>query len=257
MAYWRRIAVACGILVTLAVRGTCAQPSDQIILRGHPQRLHVEGPPAGDPIVISSGDGGWIHLAPNVAAFLAQRGYFVVGFDVKEYLSSFTTRDQTLSVNDEPGDYERLAQFATHITGKRPILIGVSEGAGLSVLAATDPQTKLAIRGVITLGLPDLSELGWRWKDALIYLTHRTPSEPTFSVARIIGNVSPVPLAAIHSRHDEFVPLEEAERVINNAREPKRFWIVDASDHRFSDNEAAFQSRLLDALAWVKSLAAH
>lgn len=39
-------------------------------------------------------------------------------------------------------------------------LIGVSEGAGLSVLAATDPETKALVSGVIGLGLPDLNELG-------------------------------------------------------------------------------------------------
>ena len=257
MAHWFRLVVALAWPLAVAAGASFAQSTDEIVLRGHPQRLHFEGPPTGDPVVISSGDGGWIHLAPEVATFLAARGYFVVGLDVKEYLSSFTTRDSTLSEADEPGDYLRLAQLATRITGKHPILIGVSEGAGLSVLAATNPQTKAAIRGVITLGLPNLSELGWRWKDALIYLTHRTPSEPTFSVAGIIAGVAPLPLAAIHSSHDEYVPLDEAQRVMNSAHEPKRFWIVDASDHRFSNNELAFRARLLDALAWVNSLAAH
>ena len=42
--------------------------------------------------------------------------------------------------------------------------MGVSEGAGLSVLAATDPLTKTETLGVVGLGLPDLNELGWRWK---------------------------------------------------------------------------------------------
>ena len=54
---------------------------------------------------------------------------------------------------------------------EKPILIGVSEGAGLSVLAATDAQTKALIGGVIGLGLPDMNELGWRLKDS-IYLCH-------------------------------------------------------------------------------------
>ena len=45
---------------------------------------------AGAPVIVSSGDGGWIHLGPHVAEILAARGYFVVGFDVKAYLESFT-----------------------------------------------------------------------------------------------------------------------------------------------------------------------
>ena len=41
-----------------------------------------------------------------------------------------------------------------------------------SVLAASDPITQQSIAGVIGIGLPDRNELGWRWKDSIIYLTH-------------------------------------------------------------------------------------
>lgn len=186
-----------------------------------------------------------------MAEFLSARGFFVIGFDVKAYLSGFTTARSTLRTEEEPGDYRVLAQFAKQATGKRPILIGVSEGAGLSVLAATDPATKADITGVIGLGLPDLNELGWRWKDMLIYLTHRAPDEPAFSAAAIVDRVAPVPLAAIHSTHDEFVAVAEVERVLRGAKDPKRLWIVDASNHRFSDNLNEFDRQLLGAIAWV------
>ena len=129
----------------------------------------------------------------------------------------------------------------------------MSKGAGLSVLAATDPITKSEIRGVIGLGLPDLNELGWRWKDSLIYVTHKVPNEPTFSAAAIVANVAPTPLAAIHSTHDEFVPVAVVQRVLNRAAEPKRLWIVEASDHRFSDNLPEFDRRLLEAIDWVRA----
>jgi uncharacterized protein len=201
---------------------------------------------------LSSGDGGWMHLAPHVAEFLAAKGYFVVGFDVRGYLAGFTTVTQTLRAADEPGDYRVLAGFAASATGKKPVLIGISEGAGLSVLAATDPQTRTVIAGVIALGLPDLNELGWRWKDSLIYLTHRVPNEPTFSAASIVGQVAPAPLAAIHSTHDEFIGVADVQRILANAGEPKQLWIVKASDHRFSDNLTEFDQRLLDAIEWIR-----
>jgi fermentation-respiration switch protein FrsA (DUF1100 family) len=121
------------------------------------------------------------------------------------------------------------------------------------VLAATDPATKARIDGVVGLGLPDLNELGWRWKDSLIYLTHGTPNEPTFSAAAIVANVAPLPLAAIHSTHDEFVPLASIQQVMSRAAEPKRLWIVNASDHRFSDNLPEFDRRLLEAIEWVRA----
>jgi len=229
------------------------QTRRSIEIRGHQQSLCIYGSPRGDPVIVSSGDGGWVHLGPHVAEFLSAQGFFVVGFDVKAYLSGFTTGPSTLRSEEEPGDYRVLTQFVKQATGKRPILIGVSEGAGLSVLAATDPATKTDIIGVIGLGLPDLNDFGWRWKDMLIYLTHRTPDEPAFSAATIVSRIAPIPLAAIHSTHDEFVTVAEVERVLGSARDPKRLWIVDASNHRFSDSLDEFDRRLLDAIGWVKA----
>jgi alpha-beta hydrolase superfamily lysophospholipase len=235
-----------------AGQAVVAEKRQTLSIRGHEQTLYLYGPPAGEPVIVSSGDGGWVHLAPHVAEQLAAKGYFVVGFDVKSYLKSFTTETQTLRAEDEPGDYRVLAELASRTTGKKPILIGISEGAGLSVLAATDPETKSSIEGVIGLGLPDLNELGWRWKDWVIYLTHKEPDEPLFSAAAIVGGVAPIPLAAIHSTGDEFVPVAEIERVFQNAGEPKKLWIVKASNHRFSDNLAEFEKRLIEAMEWVR-----
>ncbi len=214
--------------------------------------LRLYGPRDGSPVIVSSGDGGWFHLGPHVADVLAAKGYFVIGFDVKAYLTSFTSDASALRPEDEPGDYRVLAGFSARRASPRPILVGVSEGAGLSLMAATDPATRAAISGVVGLGLPDINELGWRWKDALIYLTHGVPHEPTFSAASLAMRVAPAPLAAIHATQDEFVPLTEVRRIMDAAREPKRLWVVNASDHRFSDNLTEFDQRLLEAVDWVR-----
>lgn len=107
-----------------------------------------------------------------MAEVLAAKGFFVVGFDAKAYLESFTSWSRTLRSDQEPADYKVLADFAARRTAKKPTLIGVSEGAGLSVLAATDPQTKAVIAGVIAVGLPDLNELGWRCRASLPMSPH-------------------------------------------------------------------------------------
>jgi len=107
------------------------------------------------------------------------------------------------------------------------------------------------IQGVVGLGLPDISELGWRWRDMLIYVTHTIPNEPTFSAANVIGRLAPVPLAAIHSTHDEFVPVDEVKRVMGRAGEPKRLWLVEAENHRFAGGEAELRRALLEAVDWI------
>ena len=45
--------------------------------------------------------------------------------------------------------------------------------------------------------------------------------------------------------------MPQVQRVIDAAAPPKRLWIVPASDHRFSDNAAAFERALVEAVAWV------
>ena len=248
------LATACS---AVALRAASSQraPADQTIrLRGRDQILHLYGAHTGTPIIVSSGDGGWIHLGPHVAEVLAAGGYFVIGFDVRGYLESFTEGTKTLGVEDEPRDYARLIDFAVRETNRKPILIGVSEGAGLSVLAATDAANRQAIAGVIGLGLCDLTELGWRWRDMAIYVTHGTPHEPTFSVKAIVDRLAPVPLAAIQSTRDEFAPLSDVEQILDRAHQPKRLWIVSASNHRFSDNLGEFDRALIDAVTWVSGI---
>ncbi len=244
------LAIALGTAVPVA-----AQSTETIAIRGHAQTVRLYGERGGLPVIVSSGDGGWIHLGPHVAEALAARGQFVIGFDVRAYLSSFTSGHTTLRPEDVPADYRALAAFAARGSPQKPVLVGVSEGAGLSLLAASDPGTRAAIAGVVGLGLPDINELGWRWTDALIYVTHTTPNEPTFSAAALAPRVAPAPLAAIHSARDEFVPLDEVRRIVAAARPPKRIWVVKASDHRFSDNLAEFDQCLFEALDWVRQQA--
>ena len=95
---------------------TWAQQTQSLALRGHEQRLHLYGPPSGDPVIVTSGDGGWVHLAPHIASVLSARGFHVVGFDAKAYLTSFTTGRTTLDPTLEADDYAALAQLAAQDT---------------------------------------------------------------------------------------------------------------------------------------------
>jgi alpha-beta hydrolase superfamily lysophospholipase len=215
--------------------------------------VRLYGGRGGLPAVVASGDGGWVHLAPTVAERLSAHGYFVVGLDTKAYLSSFTSGSATLGVADVPGDFKTLVDRAAGGSELRPLLIGVSEGAGLAVLAATSAAVKGSVAGVIALGLPDRTELGWRFRDSLIYLTKSAPNEPGFNAAEIIAGVAPLPLAAIHSTHDEFVPVDEVRHVMERALEPKRLWLIPAQNHRFSGSESRLEQTLLEAIEWIRS----
>lgn len=236
-----------------AVRAAPAASTETLAIRGVGQTLHLYGPLGGPVAIVSSGDGGWVHLAPEVSEVLALAGYRVIGLDSKAYLASFTSRGGPLVPEDVPRDFAALVDRAASEGPGRPVLIGISEGAGLSVLAACAPALRGRVAGVVALGLPDKNELGWRWRDSIIYVTKKTPDEPTFSVRDRIASLAPVPLAAIHSRRDEFVPVAEVQDILDRARDPKRLWLLDAQDHRFSGARDALERALAEALAWIAS----
>src|SRR3974377_482671 len=62
--------------IALAVRAAPPPPETPrtILLRGHRQTLHLYGRAGGEPVLISSGGGGWIHLAPHIGELLMDRG---------------------------------------------------------------------------------------------------------------------------------------------------------------------------------------
>lgn len=239
------------MLLSLAAAAAGADENASLVLRGKDQPLHLYGPRNGPPVVLTSGDGGFRHLAPDVATALGARGYFVVGFDAKHYLSSFTSGAATLSTADVAADYRALVAYARGSGTARVLLVGVSEGAGLSVIAAADPAQRASLAGVVVLGLPDVNELGWRFADSVIYFTHKVPDEPTFRAGDFLPHLGPVPLASVHSTHDEYVPLPEARRLLELPAGPHRLFVLDAADHRFSDKQPELQATLVEALAWI------
>ena len=204
-------------------------------------------------IVMGSGDVGWVGLAASMAEELCAHGYTVVGLNVRQYLSAFTSGSNHLQATDVPGDYRFL--IATLKQTRRldsPIIVsGVSEGAALAVLAGSDPINHRWINGVITMGLPPTAELAWRWTDVGSWISKHDADEPSFAAKDVIATVSPVPLCMIQSTKDEYVPQIEWERLLATAREPKRQILIDAGNHRFTDKRPELSAAYAAGLTWI------
>ena len=80
-----------GVTTSQALVTFSPQTRDSVSIRGQRQTVSIYGRRGGQPIVVTSGDGGWIHLGPVVAEYLASQGFFVVGFDARAYLEGFTS----------------------------------------------------------------------------------------------------------------------------------------------------------------------
>jgi type IV secretory pathway VirJ component len=204
-------------------------------------------------IVMGSGDVGWVGLAASMAEEFSARGYAVVGINVRQYLSAFTSGSSHLRPTDIPGDYRFLISTLKQAHGLAdPIIVsGVSEGAALAVLASSDPLNHAWIDGVITVGLPPTAELAWRWSDVGSWITKRDADEPSFAAIDVIATVSPVPLYMIQSTKDEYVPQIEWERLLATARQPKKQILIEASNHRFTDKRPELSAAYAAGLAWI------
>ena len=145
---------------------------------------------------MASGDVGWVGLSVSLSQFLVERGYLVVGVNTRQYLAAFTSGKAHVTVDDVPGDFAALRQFleSRRWLVRPTILAGVSEGASITVLAASHEQNHAWTDGVITMGLPASAELAWRLKDVASWITKTIANEPTFSPLDYVARVSPLPL---------------------------------------------------------------
>jgi hypothetical protein len=203
---------------------------------------------------MGSGDVGWVGLAVDLSQFLSDKGYTVIGINVRQYLAAFTAGKVTLTTKEPPGDYGSLFRFLTEKKLVTPpvILSGVSEGAALAVLAGAGAQNRSWVNGVMTMGLPPSAELGWRWTDFTSWITKKDSNEPMFAPKEFVPAVSPVPLCMLQSKVDEYVTPADYQLFERVAREPKKFVLIDASNHRFTDRRKELQVEVVGCLAWMR-----
>ncbi len=231
-----------------------------ISIRGRAQSLAVYDPAAGSPrrpfqIIVTSGDLGWIGLSVDVAEHARSLGFRTIGFNARAYLSSFSSRSEHLDERDIPGDYQALIAWARSDPAypKDVVLVGVSEGAGLSVLGLGQSREVKGCRGVIALGMPVTTSLGWHWTDFPMWITKKDPREPQAETRQFLPDLN-VPLVMIHSSKDEWDSIDRARDLYGLYRGPKRFIAVDAANHRFSDKIPEVMDHLSQSLQWLQNL---
>jgi len=63
----------------------------------------------------------------------------------------------------------------------------------------------------------------------------------------VVGEVSPTPLLIVHGDEDDTVPVEEAYRLYEAAREPKELFIVEGGGHKLRHDAVAMER----AVSWL------
>ena len=243
-------------LVAAPAGATESQKLD-VDVRGRTLTLYVYQPPTGAPakgtIFMGSGDVGWVGLATTLADYLSDQGYVVAGVNVRQYLSTFTSGKDHLTVPQVPADYRSFAVAlkSRGLLTSPVVLAGVSEGAALAVAAAAAPESHEWVTGVLTMGLPPDDELAFHWSDFTSWITKKPMNEPSFEPDDIIAAIAPMPLFMIQSTRDEYVTEADYRRFEAAAKDPKKLVLIDAANHRFTDKIPELQSQVLVGLAWI------
>ena len=228
---------------------------NEFLFRGQTQDIYYypaeSQSTAAGPVLFLPGDGGWRGFAVDTAESLAMYGYDVYGWDIKPYLTGFTNGKRTLREAEIMEDLRSMARYITGGRSQKVSPLGWSEGAGLALLGAAASGNRNVFSGLVSIGMPGSAVLGWRLADNFTYLTKKDPNEPTFATAPYLPQVSPLPLVMIHSTHDQYISTGLARKLFDGAREPKRFFLVEARNHRYDGNRREFLLALREALQWI------
>ena len=250
--------LAVGFVMTSAQSAQAtAEQRIEFRLRGQTLTISVYKATLAQPlgtILMGSGDVGWVGLAVDMSEYLSNKGYTVVGINVRQYLGAFTSGKTTLTTSEPAGDYSSLFHFlmARKLITPPVFVSGVSEGAALAVLAGAGAQNRSWVNGVMTMGLPPTAELGWRWTDFTSWITRKDSDEPMFRAREFVPAIAPLPLCMIQSMKDEYVAEADYRLFEKVARNPKRLVLINASNHRFTDRRKELQVEILGCLAWMR-----
>jgi hypothetical protein len=237
-----------------------ALPDSTIHLNGHDLRLHFANA-CGSPctaalLVFATGDGGWHRKDLDAYKHLVALGYPIVGFDARDYVTHLggaeTTTPEALAA-----DYQRIitaARQPLHLPiGGPVILVGISRGAGLSVVAAGDDELRASLAGVLAGALTRAQEFV-KWYQRL--LRHETRAEEAVMVAvyTYLPLLEDTPLAVVQSTRDHYLPAAEA-RTLFGIDSPYR-WLqpIEAANHSFGGARAQLYEAMRRAIEWILSL---
>ena len=204
--------------------------------------LHLARP-AGDAaprmlLFHVTGDSGWHGLDPLYFDTLAGRGYTLAGVSAR----AIRARLGALGTDATPAklaeEYLRLiaaAEERLRLPAGTPVVItGLSRGAGLAVVAATDPALARRITGVLIMGLT----------------ADENNVRPTAAPYALLEHVEP-PLVLLESTHDRHVPAEEARRLFGPDLPNRRMVAIEADGHTFGGHRDELFRQVEAGLDWI------
>ena len=210
------------------------------------------------PAIYACGDGGWRGLAPRTAEQLAHMGFAVAGIDSKVYLREFSSLQNPVSVKQLAQDYADVAvalRSYAKVDSATPVYVyGWSLGAGFAIAVGSDEQTRANWAGITSIGLPKQNQLVSGLGANHANLNSEGNELYGFRSESVMGRIAPVPLVMIQSTSDTASPQKVGNTLFATARDPKKYVLIKASNHRFSGAREEFYAALGNAVTWMREL---
>jgi pimeloyl-ACP methyl ester carboxylesterase len=192
---------------------------------------------------------------------IAQAGYYTIGFSSRAFLK--IERAATLTTTSQlAADYAQILTSARTTLGLDPaggaVLTGWSRGAAFAVLAASEPATRNRTVGVVAIGLSDRESLTIDGPEegSDDGSDSTTANRGVFDTYASLARLAALPCAVIQASRDNYLPAARARQLFGEDAPSRRFYTVDARNHRFSGGKPAFHAALLEAIHWTIAQAA-
>jgi pimeloyl-ACP methyl ester carboxylesterase len=229
-------------------------PDEVVTLNNHSLRLHFDNrdTPAPRPLLVyATGDGGMRRKDLDTYRHLAALGDPIVGFDARDYVKHLGSNTPTTTPERLAEDYSRIierARAALGIDGRRPVvLVGVSRGAGLAVVAAG--RLCDAINGVVAVALTQEEEYVRSYRH--LALPHETHELVMVDVYAYLAQLDDLPIAVIQSTNDRYLPAAKAREQFGPDTPHKWFQSIEATNHNFGGARDRMYDAIQAALNWV------
>jgi hypothetical protein len=270
----RRVSWAAGLLLiafcgckcpvhSVRVPGSLPTSSEPIKLYDHPLdiRLSSTWQQANSDylIIYATGDGGWHGIGAQLFEWVLDAGFPVAGFSSKGYLKNMGYVSETTTPERLVMDYELIIEFAEnrlHLSpSTRIILVGVSRGAGLSVVAAGEGTLQRRLAGVVAVALTKEEEY------VRHYRTHRR-SDGTqhrelveIKTYQYLNRLVGFPVSVIQSTGDNYITAADARDLFGPDTELRKLRPITARNHKFSGGCDDLYGQIRSSLDWVRELA--
>jgi hypothetical protein len=230
-------------------------------MHDRPLQIYLSKPKqvlSGQPLILyATGDGGWRGSDRAVFEQMSHWDYPLAGFSSKAYLKNLGYGANSTTPTKLAQDYSRLIASAKVYLGlaswTRTILVGVSRGAGLAVIAAGQKELQPQLAGVLAIGLTKEEESvrgdNIRKGQSPEALPRReSVAVDTYSY---LASLSGLPVSVIQSTHDHYLPAGEARKLFGRETGLRQFHAIEASNHTFGGARELLYREMKSSLSWI------